>query len=399
MALTNHDLIELTAWRRKLHQHPEISNEEQLTAREVVAFLQDTKPDQILTGMGGHGVAIVYDSGKLGPTVLFRSELDALPIHELSGVPHASQVPGKAHMCGHDGHTTILAALGRQFGRARPARGRVVLMFQPAEETGDGAAGVIDDPRFAEIAPDYAFSLHNLPGVPLGEVRLRAGTVNCASRGMRIKLSGKTAHSSMPETGVSPMQAISELMPALPRLGRASFDVDEFRMVTVTHAAMGEAVYGVAPGYAEVWACLRTRLDSNMSELREAAEALVTDIATRHGLSLEIEYHEIFVASVNAPEAVEHLRQALDELSIAHSEDDLPMRASEDFGLFGHEASSAMFFLGAGEQHPALHNPDYDFPDDLISIGARVFMRVAANLLGEGSAPATQLEQELRGQA
>ncbi|PAP93867.1 amidohydrolase [Mesorhizobium wenxiniae] len=382
MTLTNRDIVELIAWRRKLHQNPEISNEEEETAKEVVDFLADTGPHKVLTGLGGHGVAAIYESGKAGPTVMFRSELDALPIYELSGVDHASLVPGKSHMCGHDGHTAILAALGRQLGREKPARGRVVLMFQPAEETGNGAAGVVADPRFGEIAPDFAFSLHNLPGVPFGEVRLKTGVVNCASRGMRIVLEGKTAHSSMPETGVSPMMAISQLMPALPALGSGTFADDNFSMLTVTHAAMGEAVFGIAPGHAEVWATLRTRRDERMANLCAAAESLVTQIASQHGLSTWWDYQEIFVASVNAPDAVEHLRRALDEEGVVHGEEALPMRASEDFGLFGHSASSAMFFLGAGERHPALHNPDYDFPDDLIPIGSKIFMRAARNLLG-----------------
>ncbi|CCV04596.1 Amidohydrolase [Mesorhizobium metallidurans STM 2683] len=382
MTLTNRDIVELTAWRRKLHQQPEISNEEEKTASEVIGFLANTRPDKVLSGLGGHGVAAIYESGQAGPTVMFRSELDALPIHELSGVEHSSLVPGKSHMCGHDGHTAILAALGRQLGRERPARGRVVLMFQPAEETGNGAAGVVADPRFGEIAPDYAFSLHNLPGVPFGEVRVKAGVVNCASRGMRIVLEGKTAHSSMPETGVSPMIAVSQLMPALPALGRGTFADDDFSMVTVTHALMGEAVFGIAPGQAQVWATLRTRRDDRMAELIAAAEALATKIAGEHYLSVRCDYHEIFVASVNAPDAVRHLEQALDEEGVARGEEDLPMRASEDFGLFGHSAASAMFFLGAGERHPALHNPDYDFPDDLIPIGSRIFMRTARNLLG-----------------
>jgi amidohydrolase len=382
LSLTNQDVIELTAWRRKLHRQPEISNEEEATAREVVAFLADTGPDEVLAGLGGHGVAAVYDSGRPGPTVLFRSELDALPIEELSGVPHASRVPGKSHMCGHDGHTAILAALGRQLGRRRPASGRVVLMFQPAEETGNGAAGVVADPRFAAIAPDFSFSLHNLPGIPFGEVRLRPGVVNCASRGMRVVLEGKTAHSSMPETGVSPMPAVSRLMPALAKLGGGAFTDDDFGMVTVTHAEMGEAVFGVAPGRAEVWATLRTRLDERMAGLCAAAEALVQRIAGEHGLAFTIDYHEIFVASMNAPSAVDHLRAALDQENVAHGEDGLPLRASEDFGVFGQGAPSAMLFLGAGERYPSLHNPDYDFPDDLIPIGARIFMRTARNLLG-----------------
>lgn len=380
--LTNQDMADLVAWRRRLHRFPEISGEEEKTAAEVVAFLSDTQPDRILTRLGGHGVALVFESGEPGPTLLFRAELDALPIEEVSDIPHRSEVPGKSHMCGHDGHTATLAALGRHFGRRRPAAGRVVLMFQPAEETGDGAAGVVADTRYREIAPDFAFSLHNLPGVPLGHVRLKEGVVNCASRGMRIVLAGKTAHSSMPETGTSPMLAISRLMPALAELGGGTFASDDFGMVTVTHASMGEAVFGVAPGRAEVWATLRTRLDDRMAELVAAAEKLVRTTAAEAGLECSIDYHEIFVASLNAPEAVSILRSALDAEGIPHDVAGLPMRASEDFGIFGHDAKSAMFFLGAGERHAALHNPDYDFPDDLIAIGARVFLRVADDLLG-----------------
>lgn len=379
--LTSRDLDELIALRKFLHQHPELSNHEVRTAHHVAGFLSETKPDRVLTGIGGHGVAVIYDSGKPGPTLLFRSELDALPIEERSGVPHASRVPGISHMCGHDGHTVILTALGRLLGRRRPSLGRVVLMFQPAEETGNGAMNVVSDPRFAEIVPDFAFSLHNFPGVPFGEVRVKEGTVNCASRGIRIRLEGKTAHASLPETGRSPLLAISQLMPALPALGEATFEKDAFRMVTVTHVTMGEPVFGVAPGHAEVLATLRTRRDEVMTDLCGAVEMLVTRIATEHGLGFRFGYEDIFVASVNAPEAVSHLRRALDDEGIRHSEDSLPMRASEDFGVFGRKARSAMLFLGAGERHPALHNPDYDFPDELIPIGARIFARVIRNLL------------------
>ncbi len=382
MDLSNQDIEDLVAFRRELHRFPEISNEEEQTAQRVVDFIADTEPTTVLTRLGGHGVAVVYDSGEPGPTVLFRSELDALPIEEVSDIPHRSQVPGKSHMCGHEGHTTILTALARQFGRRSPARGRVVLMFQPAEETGNGAAGVVADPRYEDIKPDFSFSLHNLPGVPLGEVRLKEGVVNCASRGMRVVLEGKTAHSSMPETGLSPMEAISKLMPALARLGGGSFSDDDFAMVTVTHAQMGEAVFGIAPGRAEVWATLRTRLDGRMAALCAAAEELAGNIAREAHLQLSIDYHEIFLASLNAPEAVGHLRTALDAEGIEVSEEGLPMRASEDFGVFGHSSKSAMFFLGAGVDRPNLHNPDYDFPDDLIPIGARIFMRVARNILG-----------------
>lgn len=382
MSLTDQDIADLVAFRHELHRFPETSNEEERTARRVVSFLAETKPGQILTGLGGHGVAAVYDSGGPGPTVLFRSELDALPIEERSDVAYRSTVPGKAHMCGHDGHTTILAGLARQFGRHLPARGRVVLVFQPAEETGNGAAGVVADPRYETIRPDFAFSLHNLPGTPFGHVRLKAGVVNCASRGMRVVLEGRTSHSSMPETGISPMAVVCRLMPALAALGGGDFRSDDFAMVTVTHATLGEPVFGITPGHAEIRASLRTRLDGGMAELCAAAETLVRDAAARDGLHHAIDYHEVFAASLNAPEAVKHLRAALDAEAISHDEEELPMRASEDFGVFGHGSKSAMLFLGAGTDLPTLHNPDYDFPDDLIPTGSRIFMRVARDLLG-----------------
>lgn len=382
MNLTNRDIEDLIAFRRELHRFPEISNEEKETARRVVSFLADTGADEVLTGLGGHGVAFVYDSGQPGMTVLFRAELDALPIAEISDIPHRSTVEGKGHMCGHDGHMAILAATGRLFGRQRPAKGRVVLMFQPAEETGDGAAGVVADPRYAAIRPDFAFSLHNLPGTPLGHVRLREGVVNCASRGLRITLEGRTAHSSMPESGISPMMAVSRLTPRLAALGGGAFTSDDFAMATVTHVRMGEPVFGVAPGHAEIRVTLRTRLDARMADLCATAEALVREEAEHHGLQCVFDYHEIFVASLNEPEATAHLGAALDAEGVPHDGAQLPMRASEDFGVFGHASKSAMLYLGSGVERPNLHNPDYDFPDDLIAIGARIFMRTARNLLG-----------------
>ncbi len=383
MSLTNRDIEDLVAFRRELHRFPEISTEEAETAKRVAAFLADTNADEVVAGLGGHGLAFVYDSGKPGRTVLFRAELDALPIAEISDIPHRSTVAGKGHMCGHDGHMAILAALGRQFGRRRPATGRVVLMFQPDEETGGGAAAVIGDPRYAAIRPDFSFSLHNLPGTPLGHVRLKQGVVNCASRGMRIVLEGREAHSSMPETGVSPMAAISRLMPQLAALGGGTaFTRDDFAMATVTHAHMGEPVFGIAPGRGEIRVTLRTRLDARMADLCAAAEELAREAAAADGLACTIDYHEIFVASLNDPEATARLAAALDAEGVAHDGEELPMRGSEDFGAFGHGSKSAMFFLGAGVERPNLHNPDYDFPDDLIPIASRVFMRVARDLLG-----------------
>jgi amidohydrolase len=365
-----------------LHRYPEISGEEHDTARRIAAFLAPLKPDRMITDLGGHGLAAIFEATEPGPTVLIRSELDALPIEEKTGLSYSSTIPGRGHLCGHDGHSTILTAVALGLSRQRPKRGRVVLMFQPAEETGAGAAAVIADPRFANITPDLSFSLHNLPGMPLGQVALVEGPVNCASRGMKIVLTGKTAHASSPEHGISPMRAIARLMPALTDLGAgAPLDLD-FSMVTITHASMGEMAFGISPADGEIWATLRTLTDGRMNALCQNAEQLVEETAAALGLGVSISYDDIFLHCENAPEAVTHLIRALDDEAVPHDHGDLPMRGSEDFGRFGAASPSAMFFLGSGLHHPNLHNPDYDFPDELIEIGARVFIRVVRNILG-----------------
>ncbi|WP_353184719.1 amidohydrolase [Bosea sp. (in: a-proteobacteria)] len=381
MFLTNSDMVDLVDLRHRLHRRPEISGEERETAATIVDFLEPTRPDRIVTGLGGYGVAAIYEGAEPGPTVMVRAELDALPIEELSDSDHRSEIPGKGHLCGHDGHMTILASLARGLHRNPPQRGRAILLFQPAEETGAGAAAVIADPKFAEIAPDYAISLHNRPGVPVGQARISEGAANCASRGIKIVLTGETSHASTPEHGRSPAPAIATLIPALTALGPGGPLDAQFRLVTVTHVAIGEEAFGIAPGRGELWATLRTLNDAQMGALCEAAEMLAREAAIEDRLSLEISYHDVFHHCENAPEVVALLRRAMDEENVPHGETP-PSRGSEDFGLFGRKAKSAMFLLGSGDT-AHLHNPDYDFPDDAIATGARVFMRALRNLLGE----------------
>jgi amidohydrolase len=382
MLLTNLDLVELTAFRHHLHRHPEVSGQEECTAAEVARSLQALTPDRILTGLGGHGVAAVWEAAEPGPTVMFRSELDALPIEELSQAAHRSTVPGKAHLCGHDGHSTILLGLARIIARQPHARGRVVLMFQPAEEDGSGAAAVLADPRFAEIKPDWAFALHNMPGHPLGQAIIAPGPANCASEGLRVVFRGRTAHASAPETGVSPALALSELMPAALASGTGGALEPGFRLVSICHARMGEPAFGITPGEGELWLTLRTLADADMAALRDEVTALAEGLAKAHGLEVEFTHHDRFAACVNDPDATTAILRALEALAVPQGDTGIPMRASEDFGLFGSVSRSAMFLLGAGETSPAVHNPDYDFPDTLIPQGVAIFDRIRRDLLG-----------------
>ncbi|MCB1389282.1 MAG: amidohydrolase [Rhodobacteraceae bacterium] len=380
MTLTNADIVELIDFRRALHRRPEVSGQERETAAAVAAALP--APDRVVTGLGGHGVAAVYDSGLPGPTVMIRSELDALPILELSGAVHASTVPGKGHLCGHDGHSTILLGLARLLARRRPARGRAVLLFQPAEEDGAGAAAVLADPAFAPLVPDWALSLHNMPGVPLGRAWLAPGPANCASLGLKLRLIGATAHASTPETGRAPTRTLARLIDGLTALGPGGAMAPGFRLATVTHLRMGEPAFGIAPGEAELWVTLRGLTDADLALLQAEAEALIDREARSAGLETALEVHDHFGACTNDPEAVAVLARALDAQGIGHDAGDMPMRGSEDFGRFGAGARAAMVFLGAGIDQPALHDQRYDFPDTLIPVGVAVFEHALRELLG-----------------
>lgn len=381
MNLTNSEIVELTAFRHELHQHPEVSGEEVETAQRVAARLDRIGADEIVTGLGGHGVAAIFDGAEEGPTVLLRAELDGLPIEETAEVEYRSTVPGKAHMCGHDGHSTSLLACAIAFSKQRPQKGRVILMFQPAEEDGSGAAAVIADEKFVRLRPDYAFSWHNMPGFPLGSAQLRDGPMLCASVGFRAVLTGRTAHASQPETGVSPALAIAGLMQDLAALGSGGEIDEDFALVTLTHAKVGEPTYGVAPGQGAVQATLRALMPERIEELKAGAEAAAKARAEKGGLEVAIEWHDDFAATLNDPEATAILRRSLKACDIPYQELDAPYRGSEDFGRFGSTARMAMIFLGSGEDISALHNPDYDFPDDLIPIGARLMVHAARQVV------------------
>lgn len=367
-------VADLVALRRRLHRQPEVSGEEAVTAAVILDFIRPSRPDQILTGLGGHGLALVYEGPLPGPTVMIRAELDALPIQETGQPAWRSEIAGKGHLCGHDGHMAILAGLALNLGQRRPAKGRAVLLFQPAEEDGSGAAAVMADPRFATIRPDHAFSLHNLPGLPLGVAVLEQGPANCASVGMRLRFSGRTSHAAEPDKAISPARALARLVPALSGLGKGGDLGPEFRLVTLTHLRMGEPAFGITPGAGELWATLRCLTDDRMAALKAEALDLAKAAAAEDGLGLEVSWHDDFAASHNHPEATRLLRAALAAEGVARIPG-APMRASEDFGRFSSVAQSAMFWFGAGEDHPPLHAPDYDFPEALIAPGIRVFRR------------------------
>jgi amidohydrolase len=370
------------ALRHSLHQNPELSGQETGTARRIVEFFEPLRPDETLTELGGTGLAFSFGSSESGPTVLLRCELDALPIQEVNEMSYRSVTDGASHKCGHDGHMAILAEVGAALSEKRPNNGRVVLLYQPAEESGAGAAAVIADQQFDEIRPDYVFGLHNLPGFPAGEVILRPGTFACASRGMIVRLKGKTAHAAQPETGISPSRAMCKIIDEFEKLSERLSVGSELVLATVVGAHLGENSFGIAPDVATVYATLRSETDDTMKSVVRHCESLVEDTAKAEALEFDVAYEEIFSATMNSDKAVSTIEKACEGLAVTRVEQ--PFRWSEDFGRFTQISEGAFFGLGAGVDRPQLHNADYDFPDELIAKGSQVFLRIVDQYLDRG---------------
>lgn len=378
--LPSNQIAYLTALRHDLHRQPEVSGDEVETATRITRELTALGADRIWQGLGGHGVAAEFTGQAPGPTVLLRCELDGLPIREINDIPHASQTDGKGHLCGHDGHMATLMGVAMRLA-TRPAKGRVILLFQPAEETGAGAQAVIEDPQWPGIRPDYAFAYHNVPGRPLGEIGLRSGPANCASRGMQILLTGKSSHAATPEDGLSPGPAMATLMTALPALSRGTIADPDFTLATLTHANLGAPAFGIAPADGELRVTLRTMTNDGMDRLIDTA---LHKVAEAHGdLVADIHWHDVFRGVVNDADATEIARQVAQDLGHEIYEMPTPMRWSEDFGRIGDDgAKAAMLYIGSGTETPQLHNPDFDFPDALLPVVIDQFADIVDRILG-----------------
>lgn len=361
----------LVALRQELHAHPEVSGDETLTRDRVADYLKNITPNAKII-KAGKGLLAIFQGFEEGPTTMIRAELDALPIQEVNDMSYKSLKPGVSHKCGHDGHMCMVIGLAYLLQEQTLKKGKVVLLFQSAEETGQGAQWMLEEAIFQSLKPDYAFALHNLPGLPMHEITCKSGTFCAASTGIKIDLFGKTAHASSPETGVSPVVAVSRLTAILNRIVSAN-DFTDFTLLTITHLQVGEPTFGVSPGNAELRLTIRAYQDHDLEKLKNLIQTQVEEISRAEGLAFAISYHEPFAATVNNTEGVSMVEEVANHSGLDFKPMPKPNPWSEDFGLFLQKSKSAMFGLGSGTDQPALHNPDYDFPDELIETGIKMF--------------------------
>ena len=353
-------MIDYKEIRKVLHEHPQTAGNEQFAHDMIVRHLQGLHPDKVYTHVGGYGVIAVWGKEASAPTMAFRADTDALPI---------------GHRCGHDGHTTILLCLAELVDSAGGGVNKL-LLFQPAEETGTGSRAVLESGILQQYNIKAFYALHNLPGYPLGTVVLCPHTFAAASTGIVYRLDGRETHASTPELGVNPGLAVAEIVQKFNGFNGLN---GEFRQSTLICVRLGEPAFGTSAGHAEVMFTLRAFTNAAMERLLSEANHAVYEIAARHGLTVTRTLVEPFRATENNPESVEKIKAAAQLLTPNSSllTKEKPFRWSEDFAEYLMEFPGAMFGIGSGEHQPELHHPDYDFPDDLIELAARLFFQLA----------------------
>ncbi len=362
----------LTALRHDLHAHPELSGSEHDSHDRVVAHLRAHAPGiEIAERVGGTGLLATVTPDSYTRTVVYRADTDALPIAEETGAQHASTIPGVMHACGHDGHTTIAAALTEHFAKNPLPDTRLIVVFQPAEEIGTGAQAILTDPRFTELIDDpastKALAIHNLPGYPMGQLVLRAGPMCPASLGLRLVMRGIGGHSSQPHLSRSPLPPAAELVAQLKQLPERIERAGS--LVTVTHLSAGiDANFGITPDTAVLCATLRALRSEHLDTLLTKALQLAQRTAEDATLTLEHTTHEQFAAAVNDEQLAAQITDIAQRESLVHTTLDHAMPWSEDFGYFGDHFPAMLIGIGSGESQPHLHASTYDYPDELTPI-------------------------------
>ncbi|MBX2876784.1 MAG: amidohydrolase [Saprospiraceae bacterium] len=371
--LANQSWDELQQMRRYIHARPELSGQEAATAAYVYQQLASLSPEVLWKGVGGTGVVATFDSQKEGPHLLFRAELDALPIQESNSFSHRSMYDGVSHKCGHDGHTTVLLGLAKLLHQEENWKGKVSLLFQPAEETGAGALAMLQDTRIKSMQVDAAYAFHNLPGYPLGQVVVKPGAFTPAVQSILLKLQGHTAHAAEPQNGLNPALALAEILQHAKSLEHPHPEDESFRLLTPVYLQMGEKAYGVSAGEGEVHLTLRAWTKREMDSLVEQLLGGVKEISGKHRLRWEHTWTDTFRANFNQDDLVQQIQASAQANKFVIHDMEQPLTWGEDFGAFTEIFPAAMFGLGAGEDSPALHHEDYDFPDALIEVGVKMF--------------------------
>jgi hippurate hydrolase len=377
------DLAAFVALRRQIHAAPELGGDTPHTAELVAAKLQQWGY-QVHRGIGGHGLVGVLKKGQGRRRIGLRADMDALPMQEKNPFAHASQIPGRMHACGHDGHTAILLAAACRLADS-DFDGTLNLIFQPDEEGLCGAKAMIDDGLFQRFPCDAIFALHNMPGSPVGTVVVQAGPTMASSERVRLAITGKGGHGAMPELAVDPVPVLASLINAIQTIKSRNLGPEEYAVISIGMVQAG-SVYNIIPDEASMLVSVRTDTPQTQQKINQRLKQIVIGHEQSFGVSIDLQITSLAPALINHATETEIVRQSLAPLFApghVHSRGPKVM-GTEDFAWMLAEVPGCYFMLGNGEGEfhgCSVHNPHYDFNDELIRLGSDCWVKLVADFL------------------
>ncbi|MEJ5022291.1 M20 aminoacylase family protein [Ochrobactrum vermis] len=368
---TSNQLDELVAFRRDLHENPELLYDVNRTADKVAEALRAAGVDEVVTGIGRTGVVGVIrgQSNRSGRTIGLRADMDALPILEETGTEWSSKVPGKMHACGHDGHTTMLLGAARELAQSRAFDGTVVVIFQPAEEGGAGAKAMIDDGLFKRWPVNEVYGMHNRPNLAVGHFIINSGPIMGSVDVLDISIEGVGGHAASPHQTIDPIPVTAALIQAIQTLTARTIDPLDSAVISITTIHGGDA-FNVIPQKIRLTGTVRTLREEVRNHVEERLTRAVQGIADAFGAKATLDYQRSYPVTVNHERETELAAIAAEAVSGSDRVTrDMPATlGGEDFAFMLNEVPGAMINIGNGPS-ANLHHPKYDFNDDVIAWG------------------------------
>ena len=374
---------EMQTWRRDIHAHPEIAFEEHRTA-EIVAEKLKSFGIEVETGIAGTGVVGTLKRGTGNRSIGLRADLDALLINEANEFEHKSKNPGKMHACGHDGHTVMLLGAAKYLAEQGNFDGTVNFIFQPAEENEGGGKAMIDDGLFDKYPVESIYGMHNIPGMPVASFAIKPGPIMAAFDVFNVKIIGKGGHAAMPQTTIDPIIIGTKIVDAYQSIVSRYIDPQEPAVLSVTQFHAGDA-YNVIPNDIEIKGCTRCFSPKIQKQLEDQMHQITKSICEAYGASYEFEFEHRYPATINSEEESEIAgkvaQQVVGEERVNLSP--TPGMGSEDFAYMLQEKPGSYIWIGNGDGEGScmVHNPGYDFNDEILPIGATYWVKMAEEIL------------------
>ena len=374
---------EMQEWRRDIHAHPEIAFEEHRTA-QIVADKLESFGIEVETGIAGTGVVGTLRKGMGNRSIGLRADLDALLINETNDFEYKSKNPGQMHACGHDGHTTMLLGAAKYLSEKGNFDGTVNFIFQPAEENEGGGRVMIEDGLFDKYPVESVYGMHNIPGMPVGSFAIKPGPIMAAFDIFNLKVIGRGGHAAMPQTTVDPIIVGTKIIDAFQAIISRSIDPQEPSVLSVTQFHGGDA-YNVIPNQVEIKGCTRCFSPNVQKKLEDEMRQISESICKAYGADCEFHYEHRYPATINSEEEANLAGQVAQEI-VGEERVNLspkPGMGSEDFAYMLQEKPGSYIWIGNGDGEGScmIHNPGYDFNDEILPIGATYWVKMAEEIL------------------